>query len=102
MRYLGKISGTGKLQCPSGETATTAYEFDGYYRRQGGVTSCGEIQLSPTVLKGVFGLPGLQLITEDGRRLNLRFSEKTLPPNSKYAHVDVTGDLPTTPQTWRH
>jgi hypothetical protein len=65
------------------------------------VTSCGEIRLAATALKGVFGRTDVQLLTDDGRLLDLRFSEKELLRESDVAHVDVRGDLPTTAQNWR-
>ena len=101
MQYLGKISGDGMLKCDGEEVARASYEFEGYFKRPIGVTSCGEIKAAPTALKGVFGRKGVQLLADDGRLFNLRFSEKALSSDSDIAHVDVTGELPTTPQNWR-
>jgi hypothetical protein len=66
-----------------------------------GITSSGEIRAPASVLVGVFGRTDVQLLTDDSRLLDLRFSDKQLSAASEAAHVDVTGDLPTTPQTWR-
>jgi hypothetical protein len=102
MRYLGGISGSAVLRCSGEEIARASYDFDGFFEKSVGVTSCGEIRLAATALKGVFGRTDVQLLTDDGRLLDLRFSERELLPESDVAHVDVTGDLPTTAQNWRH
>jgi hypothetical protein len=96
MRYLGGISGSAMLRCNGEEIARASYDFDGFFKKSVGVTSCGEIQLAATALKGVFGRKDVQLLTDDVRLLDLRFSEKELLLESDVAHVDVTGDLPTT------
>lgn len=102
MRYLGKISGSGMLTCDGEQLARASYDFDGYFRKPTGVTSCGEIRMPATVLKDVFWRNRVQLLTDDGHVLDLRFTEKSLPSDSDVAHVDVTGGLPATPQYWRH
>jgi hypothetical protein len=102
MRYLGKISGSGMLTCDGEQLARASYDFDGYFRKPMGVTSCGEIRMPASVLKDVFWRHRVQLLTDDGRVLDLRFTEKSLPSDSDVAHVDVTGGLPATPQYWRH
>jgi hypothetical protein len=61
-----------------------------------------EIRLSATVLPDVFGHKDIQLLTDNGRLFNLRFSEKKLLQASNVAQVDVTGELPSTPRNWRH
>jgi hypothetical protein len=101
LRYLGGISGNGTLKCDGEEVARASYDFDGYFNKPSGVTSCGEIRLAAAALSSVFGRKDVQLLTDDGRLLDLRFSEKQLPAASEVAHVDVTGDLPT-PRNWRH
>jgi hypothetical protein len=102
MRYLGGISGRGVLQCKGEHIALASYDFDGFFREPVGVTCCGEIQLSAAVLKEVFGRRDVQLLTDEGRLLDLTFSEKALASASDVAHVDVTGELPTTPGSWRN
>ncbi|WP_245974321.1 hypothetical protein [Bosea caraganae] len=84
------------------EIGRASYDFDGFFRQPVGVTSCGEIQLAAPILKEVFGRKDLQLLTDDGRRLDLTFSEKKLARSSDVAHVDVTGELPKAPRNWRH
>ena len=101
MNYLGRISGKGVLKRNGEKIARASYDFDGYFRKPIGVTSSGEIRLSSEALKGLFGRTDIQLLTDDGRLLNLKFSEKELASTSGVAHVDVTGDLPSTPLDWR-
>lgn len=101
MHYLGGISGSGVLMCDGKEIARASYDFDGFLRPPAGVISSGEIRLSASALKDVFGRGDVQIRTDDGRLLHLRFSEKTLNSAANAAHVDVTGQLPTSPQNWR-
>ncbi|MET0529840.1 MAG: hypothetical protein ABW003_16160 [Microvirga sp.] len=101
MRYLGGISGHGELTCDGESIARASYDFDGYFETGVGVTSCGEIRLPADVLRNVFGRNRVQLLTDDGRLLNLRFSDKKLVPAINFASVDVTGQLPRTPEDWR-
>jgi len=101
MHYLGGISGNGVVMCDGKEVARAAYDFDGYLRPPNGIISCGEIRLAASALKDLFGRDGVQIRTEDGRLLDLKFSEKKLESAAEVAHVDVTGDLPTAPQNWR-
>jgi hypothetical protein len=100
MRYLGAISGSGVLKCDGQEIARASYDFEGFFRKPVGVTSSGEIRSSAGALKSVFGRSDVQLFTDDGRLLDLRFSEKTLPPASDVVHVDVTAGLPADPENW--
>jgi hypothetical protein len=100
--YLGGISGSGMLTCKGREVGRASYDFDGFLRQPVGITSSGEIQVAAPILREVFGRKDLQLLTDDGRRLDLTFSEKKLPRSSDVAHVDVTGELPSAPRNWRH
>ncbi|MGF7159309.1 hypothetical protein FHS85_000928 [Rhodoligotrophos appendicifer] len=95
MQYLGRISGTGRVMCDGGEIGQASYDFEGFNQGARGVTSSGEVCMAAAILKDVFGRPNIQLLTEDGRLLNLRFSSKQLLASADAAHVDVTGDLPT-------
>jgi hypothetical protein len=101
MRYLGAISGSGMLRCGGQDVARASYDFDGFFRESVGVVGCGEIQLSTLALKTVFGRGDVQLATDDGRLLDLSFSEKALVAESDVAHVDVTDDLPASSEKWR-
>jgi hypothetical protein len=102
MHYLGGISGGGVVICGGKEIARASYDFDGYLRPPTGVVSCGEIRLSPSKLQGLLGRNDVQIRTDDGRLLDLRFSDKKLDAGTDAAHVDVTGELPPAfPQNWR-
>ena len=101
VRYLSRIAGAGSVMSGGETIARGAYDFDGFTAPRGGVMSSGELQLPPSDLKAVFGTLGVQLLTDDGRLLNLKFSEKELRPAADAAHVDVTGDLPRSPAEWR-
>jgi hypothetical protein len=101
MRYLGKLTGTGVVRRNGAEIARASYDFDGYHQNHFGVTCSGEIRLPPDALGGIFGCRGVQLLTDEGRLLDLRFSGKDLPAGSEAAHVDVSGQLPTAAQTWQ-
>ncbi|MFC7397981.1 hypothetical protein ACFQU1_12345 [Chelatococcus sp. GCM10030263] len=94
MNYLGGLRGAGLLVCGNVPVARTQYDFDGYLSEAGEVTSCGEIRLSASALRGVFGRTDVQLRTAEGRLLKLRFSEKRLSSDDGAAHVDVVGELP--------
>jgi hypothetical protein len=102
MRYLGGNIGAGTLKCNGQDIARAFYDFDGFFDKRAGLTSCGEIRASPDALKGLFDRKNVQLLTDDGQLLDLRFSEKALPPASRVAHVDVTGTQLSARPTWRH
>ncbi|MGA2485605.1 MAG: hypothetical protein ABSF49_06420 [Roseiarcus sp.] len=101
MQYLGRISGSGLLTRDGDAVARASYEFEGFLRPRGIIVSSGEIGVSPSALKAVFGRPGVQLRTDDGRLLDLRFSDKELRHADDVAQVEVTGDLPGSPAQWR-
>jgi hypothetical protein len=100
MQYLGGISGNGVLVLDGKDVATAYYDFDGFLRPSKELVSCGEIRLAARALKEVFGRANLQIRTDDGRLLTLKFSEKTLNSAADAASVDVSGDLPPAPH-WR-
>lgn len=101
MRCLGGLNGAGILTCGDETVARAGYDFDGFLSKLGQVTGCGEIRTSPEALRVVFGRKDLRLLTDDGRILSLRFSEKRLRSASDAAHVDVVGGLPPA-SGWRH
>jgi hypothetical protein len=101
MHYLGGRRGVGILTYGDQTVVRVDYESDGFLTKPGQVTGCGEIRTPPEVLRRVFGRKDLQLLTDDGRRLSLRFSKKPLHPTSDAAHVDVAGELPPVSE-WRH
>ena len=101
MRYLGRIAGSGSVRSGGETIARASYDFDGFAAVGGSVTSSGELGMTASDLKVVFSRPGVQLLTDDGRLLELKFSERTLSPTTAVAHVDVTGELPRSPAEWR-
>jgi hypothetical protein len=101
MQYLGRIAGGGLLMRDGEAVARASYDFEGFSRPRGVVVSSGEISLAPSDLKTVFGRLGVQLLTDDGRLLDLRFSDKELRYATDVVQVDVTGDLPGSPAEWR-
>ncbi len=101
MQYLGRIAGSGDIRSGGETVARASYEFDGFTTPRGGVEGSGDLVLAPSDLKAVFGRTGVQLLTDDGRLLDLRFSEKELRLATDVAHVYVTGDLPRSPAEWR-
>jgi hypothetical protein len=101
MRYLGRLSGSGMLIWNGENISRASYDFEGFYKKPVGVTSCGEIKAPSAALHDVFGRNGVQLLTDDGRTLDLKFSEKELISAKGVAHVDVTGELPSGTTYWR-
>jgi hypothetical protein len=102
MQYLGRIAGEGVLTCNGETVARVAYDFEGFARPGGQLMSSGEIEAPALHLQAVFGRPGIQLLTDDGRLLDLKFSQKALSARSGVALVEVSGDLPKTRENWRH
>lgn len=101
MQHLGRIHGTGVLKCAGKTLFRIDYDFDGFLRKPAEVIGSGEIRMPSDKLQETFGRDDLQLLTDDGRLLSLRFSEKELPEGSDAAHVDVAGDLPSRSE-WRN
>ena len=101
MEYLGGISGHGTLVQHGKDIARATYDFEGYRTKHAGITCCGEIGSSPGVLTAIFGLTDIQLRTDAGSLLEIRFSGKTLKPSQDFAHVDVRGDIPSRKREWR-
>ena len=101
MQYLGRIAGSGLLMRDGDAVARTSYDFEGFARQRGVVVSSGEINLAPSDLKSVFGRLNVQLLTDDGRLLDLRFTDKELRHSSDVAQVEVFGDLPGSSAEWR-
>ena len=93
MKYLGGIHGSGDLKSADETLARVDYDFDSFLRKPGEVIGSGEIRMRPDALEQVFGRHDLHLLTDDGRHLRLRFSEKTPSAAGDSAHVDVAGDM---------
>jgi hypothetical protein len=100
MRYLGVMRGTGSLACEGEPMGRVEYEIDGFQTRPGEIVGSGEIRMAPTDLNNAFGRRNLQLTTDQGRVLEVRFSGKRSDGASTAAHADVGGDLPPADQ-WR-
>lgn len=100
MRYLGGLRGAGTLRCKGQDLAQADYALDGFLVPPAGVTGSGEIRTAPEVLRKVFGRRDLELVTENGRALSFRFSDKKLHAGDDAAHIDVTGGLPEA-KNWR-
>lgn len=100
MRYLGRLHGHGVVTRKHRDVCRAAYDIDGFAVFPRGITGSGEIRLRSADLASVFGLADVHLRTDDGRVLDLRFSDKTLREGSIAAHVDVAGDLPTATEAW--
>ena len=100
MRYLGGLRGAGTLRRGDQVLAPANYELDAYLVPPAGVAGSGEIRTTPEVLRRVFGRRDLELVTEDGRTLRFRFTEKKLIAGDDAAHVDVTAGLPDA-KAWR-
>ena len=94
MEYLGGISGYGTLVLHGKDIARATYDFEGYQTKHSGITCCGEIRSMPGVLAAIFGQLGIQLRTDSGRLLEIKFSDKRLKSSQDFAHVDVRGEIP--------
>jgi hypothetical protein len=92
LRYLGRSSGSGVLTRNGEQIARASYDFENYSKKPTGIASSGEIRLTAAALEDIFGCEGLQLLTDDGRLLDLKFSDRKLPFDSDAAHVDVIGE----------
>jgi hypothetical protein len=101
VHYLGALRGVGVVTCQGEKVGRADYDFDGFLTKPAHVTGSGEIRMSPLKLKEVFGRGNVELVTNDGRVLSVRFSERRLSPASDVACVEVGGELPT-PQEWPH
>lgn len=101
MRYLGRIAGDGVLLRDGEAIARASYDFEGFAGPRGDNLCSGEIILTRSVLESVFRTSGVQLRTDAGRLLDLKFSDKLLGRSEVVARVDVTGDLPGSQAEWR-
>ena len=101
MRYLGVMRGCGSLACgDGGSLGRVEYEIEGFLTRTGEIVGSAEIRMAPGDLDNAFGRRDLQLTTEQGRVLDVRFSGKRGDAGSAAAHADIGGDLPPASQ-WR-
>jgi hypothetical protein len=94
MQYLGNLAGEGFVLHNGLELTRAQFEFDGYSTSHAGVICNGEIRMPAMMLKTMFPLRTMQLRTDQGRMLELRFSDKKIGPGQEAAHVDVRGEIP--------
>lgn len=100
MRHLGMLRGSGTLHCGGVLLGHVDYEIDGFCTRPGEVVGSGEIRMAPAELANAVGRRNLELATEDGRVLALRFSGARHDTRAGVAHADITGGLPAE-EEWR-
>lgn len=100
MRHLGVLRGSGTLSCGGVVLGSAGYEIDGFCTKPGEVVGSGEISMAPAELSNAVGRRGLELATEDGRVLALRFSGGRLNARAGVAHADILGGLPAEDE-WR-
>ena len=100
MRHLGVMRGSGTLSCGGSVLGAVVYEIDGYCTKPGEVIGSGEISMAPAELADAFGRRDLELATDDGRVLAVRFSGSRRDTRTGAAHADITGGLPAEDE-WR-
>ena len=100
MRHLGVLRGSGTLSCGGVVLGPADYEIDGFCTRPGEVVGSGEIRMAPAELANAVGRRDLELTTEDGRILALRFSGSRVDPRLGAAHADILAGLPAADE-WR-
>jgi hypothetical protein len=100
LRHLGVLRGSGTLCCHGVVLGAAAYEIDGLSTKPGEVVGSGEICMARDELATAVGRQGLELTTEDGRVLALRFSSSRFDPRASAAHADILGGLPAEDE-WR-
>lgn len=109
MRYSGGHSGSGVLKCDGEEIARVSYEFDGFHTEPDGVMRSGELRINAEALKGVIGCKDVQLLTDDGRVFDLKFSDRATRPADDADDVDAEDadaedapELAEASSKWRH
>ena len=101
LRYLGGISGQGVVKRNGAIVARVRFDLDGYFQPVVDVTGSGEISLPQGELESLFGRSDLQLLTDHGLLLTLRFSDSKLPAAGVTAGVEVRGVSPIAAEDWR-
>ena len=94
MRHLGVLRGSGTLSCGGIVLGAVDYEIDGFCTKPGEVVGSGEICMAPAELANAVGRRDLELTTEDGRVLAVRFSGGRHDPRMGAAHADILAGLP--------
>lgn len=88
------MRGSGTLASADETIGTADYELDAYVMRPGSVVASGELRVDASVPRSAFDRRGLNLVTEDGRVLPLRFTGKPSDRHGQIAHVDISEGLP--------
>lgn len=94
MKYLGTLAGEGCILHDGMDLTRAQFEFDGYSTSHAGVICSGELRMPAVMLERAFLLRTVQLRTDDGRMLEVRFSDNKIRPDQDAAHVDVRGEIP--------
>ena len=94
MRHLGVLRGSGTLRCGGAVLGAASYDIDGFCMKPGEVVGSGEISMDPAELANAVGRRDLELTTDDGRVLALRFSGSRHDTRRGAAHADIMGGLP--------
>lgn len=94
MVYLGVMRGHGALAGDGAALGPAEYEIEGYRLGPTDIIASSEIRLEPAAPDAAFACRGLVLTTEQGRRLELRFTGKRSDASRTTAHAEVRGDLP--------
>jgi hypothetical protein len=100
-KYLGCLAGTGQLQAADVASQRVGYEIDGFRAHNGQISASGEISLLSGAFDRFVGQAGLVLLTDDGRKLKLTFSDPKISGLQAAAHVDVLDGAPG-PAGWTH
>lgn len=94
MRHLGVLRGSGTLRRGGVVLGLVDFEIDGFCTKPGEVVGSGEIRMAPAELANAFGRRDLELTTEEGKILALRFSGSRRGAEAGAAHADIVGGLP--------
>lgn len=100
MRHLGVLRGNGTLRVGGVVLGSVEYEIDGFCTPPGEIVGSGEIRMAPAELANAVGRRDLELATEDGKVLALRFSGGRPDTRAGAAHADILGGLPAEDE-WR-
>ena len=93
MHYLGGLHGEGYLNCGGDTIARAAYDFEIFQLSPSLVAGSGEIRSPRKALTRAAGCAEFCLVTDDGRKLQLSFSDQILSTQGDVAHVDVVDGL---------
>jgi hypothetical protein len=95
------MAGVGALKSRGEDIGQASYDFEVYIGPRQMVTCSGEFTIPSGTLQGALMSGNLQLLTEQGRLLDLAFADKQTLRANGVAYVNVGGDLPTEAGDWR-